>query len=85
MKRYILNNLIAIDQLGNTLLGGYPDETISSRAYRLEANGRTAGKIARPAIDWLFALLGDHDHCFNSYVSEINRRQINLEIRRPGV
>lgn len=31
MRKYIWNILIAIDQLGNTLLNGDPDETISSR------------------------------------------------------
>ena len=31
IRRYILNNLIALDQWGNVLLGGNnPDETISS-------------------------------------------------------
>lgn len=30
-KKYIWNNLIAIDQLFNTIFGGDPDETISSR------------------------------------------------------
>lgn len=32
IKKYVWNVLIAIDQLGNALLGGDPDETISSRA-----------------------------------------------------
>lgn len=31
MRRYVWNVLIAIDQLGNVLTGGVPDETISSR------------------------------------------------------
>lgn len=31
MKHYLFNILIALDQLGNTLAGGYPDETMSSR------------------------------------------------------
>jgi len=31
VKKYIWNILIAIDQLGNALLNGHPDETISSR------------------------------------------------------
>lgn len=31
MKRYIWNLLISIDQLFNTILGGFPDETLSSR------------------------------------------------------
>lgn len=34
MRRYIWNILIAIDQLGNALLAGDPDETISSRAAK---------------------------------------------------
>lgn len=36
VKRYIWNILISIDQLFNTLFGGDPDETISSRAGKLE-------------------------------------------------
>lgn len=31
IKRYITNVLIGIDQLANSILGGDPDETISSR------------------------------------------------------
>lgn len=31
MKRWLWNLLIALDQLANTVLGGDPDETLSSR------------------------------------------------------
>jgi hypothetical protein len=31
VKQYFWNILISIDQFFNTLFGGYPDETISSR------------------------------------------------------
>lgn len=31
MKKYIWNVLIALDQLGNALTGGFADETMSSR------------------------------------------------------
>ena len=34
MKQYARNVAIALDQLINTLLGGDPDETISSRASK---------------------------------------------------
>ena len=34
IKQYLFNNLVAIDQLVNTLTAGYPDETLSARAYR---------------------------------------------------
>lgn len=33
--QYIFNLLIAIDQLGNAILGGDPDETISSRCAKI--------------------------------------------------
>lgn len=35
MNKYLFNLLVSIDQLGNTLLGGYPDETISSRCGKI--------------------------------------------------
>lgn len=34
--KYFWNLLIAIDQLANTILGGDPDETISSRVGKLK-------------------------------------------------
>lgn len=34
LKKYLWNILISLDQFGNTLLGGDPDETISRRAAR---------------------------------------------------
>ena len=39
LKNWFWNLLISLDQLGNSLLGGSPDETISARA------GRYAGKL----------------------------------------
>ena len=36
---YGKRTLIALDQLLNALLGGWPDETFSSRAWRWEKNG----------------------------------------------
>lgn len=38
MKRYFLNILIAIDQFINTIVGGDPDETISSRVGKRRDN-----------------------------------------------
>ena len=69
--------LIAIDQLINTLLGGFADETLSSRAYRLELErGRT---WARKLIDGLFFF--DKDHCRTSYESEVLKRQMPPSMR----
>ena len=34
LKVYGWNLLIALDQMANTILGGFPDETLSARAHR---------------------------------------------------
>ncbi len=46
IRRYLRNLLISVDQLGNTILGGDPDETISSRAAK-RANRRGWKLLAR--------------------------------------
>ncbi len=71
--------LIAFDQLINTILGGYADETLSARAWRAEAKGRFLGKVFRPLID--FILFFDKDHCYNSYLSEVQKRQFPRDYR----
>jgi len=60
--RASLNVLIAIDQLGNTLAFGNPDETISSRA------GRCAKKGGNRPCYWLCRMLHlvDKNHCEKS-------------------
>ena len=69
--------LIALDQLVNALLGGWPDETLSSRAWRWHA----AGKRSWPhrVIDRLF--FWEDEHCLQSYQSEREGRQLPPEIR----
>lgn len=71
--------LIAIDQLVNTLLGGYADETLSARAWRTERDGKIFGKIFRSIIDGFF--FWDPNHCYESYLSEIAKRQFPKEYR----
>ena len=43
MRQYLLHVLIAFSQLGNALLGGYPDESMSARAHRTGSKGRWPG------------------------------------------
>lgn len=80
LKNYILQNLLGIDQQLNAILGGYADETLSSRAWRMYEKGKIFGKIFKPLIDTL--LWFDPDHCYQSYLSEKNRRQLPPEFRR---
>ena len=54
---YIINTLIALDQLANAVLNGDPDETLSSRAHRMRAKGQpvwgwTARAILRKGKGW---------------------------------
>lgn len=51
MKRYGLNILISIDQFANTVLGGDPDETISSRAAK--GQHRWYWRALGHVLEWL--------------------------------
>lgn len=70
MKQYIWNILIALDQLGNALTGGFPDETISSRMGK-----RLAKHDKCPVCNFLCKLLNyiQEDHCVKSI--EITREE----------
>lgn len=72
MKKRLMNILVIFDKLVYQLITlGYGSrfDTVSSAAYRMEQKGRLVGKLSRPAIDWLFSMLGDKNHCFTSYIS----------------
>ena len=63
--QWVKNCLIALDQLGNAVWGGDPQETISSRLgkmHQAEAEGK--GKM-RPGPKELHDALNEiqHDHC----------------------
>lgn len=69
--------LIAIDQLINAIIGGWPDESISSRSYRWEKDGKRSW--TRKLIDAIF--FWEDQHCYASYVSEREGRQLPPELR----
>jgi hypothetical protein len=72
-KNYLLQIVVALDQLGNTVLGGWADETMSSRAYRDQSLGWR----------WLRWVL-DHiqeSHTAKAYRSERLRLQQPPELR----
>ena len=72
--------LVAVDQLVNTLLGGYADETLSSRAWRHKKDGSRSW----PAwiIDKIF--FWQDAHCKTAYESELNRRQLPPSMRKEA-
>lgn len=60
LSRWFWNVLIAIDQLGNALIGGDPDETISSRLGKCSRAGCRACRLVCRALSWLDPRPGDH-------------------------
>ena len=70
--------LVAIDQLINTIFGGYADETVSSRSHRAYISGKR--KWTRNLINFLF--FWQDDHCKKAYESEIYRQQYPEEYRK---
>jgi len=73
--------LIAVDQLLNTLAGGFADETISARCFR--CRDRQPYKQLRTIIDKVlfWDKEGTKRHCELSYESEIERRHLPPEER----
>lgn len=83
MKQRLLNLFTAFDQLAYVLvtLGyGYPDETLSSAAWRSEQNGRIFGRIFRPLIDALLRPI-EREHCYQAYLAERRRLQLPGDFR----
>lgn len=68
--RYLVNLLIAIDQAGNTVLGGAPDETLSSRLGKAKSRCR--------ACYWVCRLLHliDPRHCETSIEADEGDRAL---------
>lgn len=64
VKRYLIRNVIALDQLANAILGGDPKETISDSLYRHQREG---SKAARKFCAWLSKVLREPDHCRKSH------------------
>jgi hypothetical protein len=66
MGQYLKNILISIDQFVNTLAGGNPDETISSRSYKLRKKGvYWISNIIDGLLFW------QKDHCRESEEKQI--------------
>ena len=75
--QYIKNVLIAIDQLFNAVIGGYCDESLSSRAWRWDNDG--VRSWPKKVINALF--FWQKDHCLSAYTNEREGRQLPPELR----
>ncbi len=78
MRFWIINVLVAFDQFINALFGGWADETISSRAYRMKDTTR-AWRIWHAVINAVLFI--QPDHCRIAYDYERNRWQMPPDLR----
>lgn len=72
--------LISLDQLINTCLGGWADETLSARCYRNSKKGYWYAKLGVKILDFIFKPW-DKEHCKESYQSELKRTHLPCEFR----
>lgn len=72
--RWSRRNLVAVDQLGNALTGGQPDETISYRAAKARAVGDRGACVLCGLLD-----LFQRDHCAITLANNDKRRTLGVK------
>lgn len=78
---YVRQVLISFDQFLNAVAGGWADETLSARSYRLSGESR-GWLVMMRVIDTLF--FWQVNHCFMSYQMEVIRHHLPPEYRVKG-
>lgn len=74
IQKYLRNVLIGFDQWVNTVFAGFPDETISARAYRQGMlNKKTRWFVMCKIINAIF--FWQKNHCRGAYFSEKEGKQ----------
>lgn len=67
---YVHRDLVAFDQGANVLLGGKPDETISSRAARADEKGKLWGRVLSRFLDFF-----QKDHGAKAQAGDVERAE----------
>ena len=72
-RGWLYSVLIAIDQLGNALAGGYADSTISARVgYNVRhaaPKRQNYWRLLEGIINYTFLPLDGPDHCYQAYLA----------------
>ena len=76
--RYALNWLILLDEAGNTLIGGDPGETISSRAGKAQLKGRRWACVLCRVLGWIRS-----NHCEKSILPYVGARAVQPDAIVP--
>ena len=81
MYAYLINLLVSVDQVGSALVGGFPDETLSSYAYRMRLQHKPWG-FAADWIDWVARnVFGQANHCYKAHLEVRARVTVPPESR----
>ena len=79
LGRYAVGILIAVNQLGNALTGGNPQESISSRLGDARQSGHRFARIACSVLEVLdFHDPARPDHCDEAMRQHVERLRDNL-------
>ena len=70
VARYLHNVAVGADQEANVILGGKPDETISSRAQRAADKGNPLGEVVSDGLDLI-----QKDHGHKAMHGDLNRAE----------
>ena len=76
---WIVNMLVAVDQLGNAIAGGEPDTTISARIGQ-QANRAGAHwfwRLMQGIVNFTFEPIDGPGHCMQAYMNDPNERIIH--------
>lgn len=78
VKEYFFQVALAFDQLLNALCGGWADESLSSRSWRLyiERNRTIPKTIINGIFFW------QENHCRDAYESELERLHVPPQMRK---
>jgi len=77
-KRFLWQLLIWLDQGVNVMTGGYADETLSARTWRNRMKSKGWARLHK-IIDGIF--FWEYEHCYESYVNEVDRIHMHPEYR----
>lgn len=86
MENWLRQVFMVISTALSVLTGGWADETLSARSFRLEQRQHWFGRLLRPVIDALFMYLparvsGGPAHCQRAAKFEASRRLKPPEFR----
>jgi len=83
LRAYVFNLLVAGDTFLNTVIGGDPGETISSRMGKGKLKGQPVHTFLSRVIDAVFKVLfNESDHCVNAIQHDEGKGAISEVIDR---